>query len=356
MKSTLITRVLLIGAATASLTACNLEDYLKGKLDSLDQEKIRYVASGVISSLNDFTVNGIRFNTDNAQVTLNDQNGNQSDLNVGMYVTVKGTVDSSGKNGDASTISFESEIDGVVSANNITVDGTLEVMGQTVHVDNTTRFYSELAAIATMQDIRANNYVEVSGYSTGNGQIFATYIEVKADSYLAGDELSVKGTVTNLTADGFQVGDLSISYDNAYLDDFGGRQLEEGMYVRIKTTAQVTDSSIDADHIRLEGQYHDSSESAEIQGIVSEISDGSFKVNNVVVHYDGNTYFHNGSAATLTTGQMIEVEGNYDSNGDFLANEVGSGDEENEANDDDRRANAYENESESGESEHGNDD
>ena len=103
----------------------------------------------------------------------------EKELKVGMIVTLNGSAN--GTQGVASSIAFKDELEGLVQANGLgNAGGVLLVMGQNVTVDANTNFESTDANITTAADIPANAVVEISGYPDGNGNILATFIELKA--------------------------------------------------------------------------------------------------------------------------------------------------------------------------------
>jgi hypothetical protein len=349
MKTSIFVKALLAGAVASSLSACKLEDYVIERMDQVSNDDIAYVASGVITKVDGLTVNGIEFQTDGTQVVVDDQNGTQDQLDVGMYVTVEGSLNSDGKSGSASKIIFENEVEGMVEANNVALDGTLKVMGQTVIVDDKTRFHSELVAVSSIADIKANQFVEVSGYSDGKGNIRATRIEVKADTYLAGTQVEIKGTVSQLSDTSFYIGDMEIAHSDAYLKDFNGKPLSEGQRVEVKSVNLPDGTYFAANEIQLEDSSHDS-HGAKLEGIVGQVNDTSFTLNGDTVYLDGNTFFEYGALNNLVAGSKIEVEGSYDSDGKFIANQVefDSDSQESELKDDssDSSVEAYDHEGE----------
>ena len=73
--------------------------------------------NGVITGFGSVIVNGVKFETDATDVdTDDDDQGNEDDLEVGMVVTISGTVDEDGTTGDASEISYDEEIQGPIDS------------------------------------------------------------------------------------------------------------------------------------------------------------------------------------------------------------------------------------------------
>jgi hypothetical protein len=59
------------------------------------------IAQGPISGFGSVILNGVRYSTSGATITVDDQPGTESDLRVGQVVRVEGTVDAGGTTGTA---------------------------------------------------------------------------------------------------------------------------------------------------------------------------------------------------------------------------------------------------------------
>jgi len=346
MKHSKLYKGIALAVAASSLTACKLEDYVISRLDEVEKSDVEYVVSGVISRQeNVVTVNGVDFDTSNSTVVIDDQSGDLSQLDDGMYVTVEGSVNNGGSTGTASKITFENEVKGFVSANNMNSDGSLNVLGQRIIVDQDTRFYSELPSVTNLDGILVNQFVEVSGYSSGVGSIHATRVEVKSANDFSTAELELKGKVSRLTDSSFYIGDMEVAYSDAYLEDFGNKSLSEGQYVEVNSINPPVGQYMAANKIELENESH-SGHSAEIEGIVSVVAnDSTFILNGETIYIDGNTFFKDGPSTSLIVGSKVEVEGAYDNAGNFIANQVefeGSSSSSNDNYDDDDDENEIE--------------
>src|SRR3979411_1792526 len=69
-------------------------------------------ASGPITGFGSIFVNGVEYATSNAQIRIDDQPGAESQLLVGEVVTVTGSVNSDGKTGTATQVTFSSDVAG----------------------------------------------------------------------------------------------------------------------------------------------------------------------------------------------------------------------------------------------------
>lgn len=293
--------------------------------------------TGVITSFGSIFVNGVEFETDGAASSLDGVSGTgQNGLDVGMVVTVKGTVNSDGT-GTATHITFADEVEGLVLTNSVAADGTgaLNVMGQMVTLDAATVFESHVAGITSPNQIAVGNIVEVSGYSSGNGGIHATRVEVKSatlEQYQ--EQLEVKGRIANLdtATQTFTLGTgstLVIEYGGATLD-LSGQALREGLYVEVKSAAGIDQASgrLVASKVELEGDGAkgidgDAGDDVELRGMVTSVQSATeFELNGQPVRFTQQTRFEKGSAQEIAEQVMLEVEGELDASGVLIASEI----------------------------------
>ena len=324
-----ITTVSLAIAAVIGLSACG-----GGGSDSGTTTSGSSITSGVITGFGSVYVDGVEFETDDSSFSLDDGDDGLEDENglaVGMVVTVTGTVHADGVTGSASHIEFDDELEGIVNANSVGADGTgtMTVMGQSVIVKTTTIFESDVAGIGSIDRVAAGNVVEVSGFSSGDGTIYATRIEVKLATH-AGEEIEVKGVITSLTASTFDIGGLTVDFSSAMFDDnIPDATLSEGLYVEIKSTAgfngsgQLMASEVELEDdgdMELEG---DDGDDVELNGIVTAVnSDTAFEIGGHTIIITDTTSFEHGSADDISTGVYLEVEGELNADGELLADEI----------------------------------
>ena len=279
-------------------------------------------ATGPITAFGSVYVNGTRYNTDNADVYIEDSLASESDLRVGMMVTV---VEDS--NGDAASVSFDDDLEGIVTGVGA---GTIEVMGQTVTVNSETIFESDVDTITDPTMIAVGNIIEVSGYSAGTGDITATRIEVKAenmDSYTG--ELEVKGVVVSHSAgtQKFNLGSMIVDYSSADLSDLPNG-ISDGLYVEVKSSAGLVGGELIASRIEQESDGsvdHDGDENEEYEftGLIMAIGADTITVNGEVVTITADTEFEDGAGMeSLMVGDEVEVEAYFDADGNLIAKEI----------------------------------
>jgi hypothetical protein len=175
-------------------------------------------ASGTITGFGSLFVNGKKFETENVEVrhdgitercTITANVNDRCGLKEGMTVTVSGAF--SGSVHRASTIVQEDTLEGPITSKDI-ANSQFAVLGQTVLVDDTTKFDSGLSLAA----LAVNDVVEVSGYVKSDGVIVASFIERKNGVAGCGTEgCEIKGIVKSHDHANtrFQIGGLTVMYD-----------------------------------------------------------------------------------------------------------------------------------------------
>lgn len=286
------------------------------------------VSMGTVSGFGSIWVNGVHFETTGTEVVIEgesvgtDEDGSQigSMLSEGMVVTVEGRINTDGVSGTAERVSYtdnlEGPIEGAPTAN------TFMVLGQTVVVDNLTRFkgVTELGALVS------GNVVEVSGFRDSSGDIRATFVEKRADTFVNGtSQIELKGNISAVdpVAMKIMIGSQAVDITNAVQIGFAAAPVV-GDFVEGKGSS-IEGSVLIADHLELEsaalgrGDYDE----AEIEGLVtSELNASSeFYLGAQLVRITGDTEFNGGLAADIVPGTRLEVEGRLNS-GVLVAKEI----------------------------------
>src|ERR1700704_6606325 len=162
---------------------------------------------GTITAFGSVFVNGVEFKTSGATIVLDGNPAAESNLRVGMVVTVNGSR--SGSSGNATRIEVDDAVKGFVEgkpdANH------WMVMGQTVLVDDQTRFENNVQP-------GVGDFAEVHGLVVADGTISGGFIEKKNTPFPA---FEVKGFVKNHNdaSKTFDIGTLTVNYGNATLND-----------------------------------------------------------------------------------------------------------------------------------------
>jgi len=273
------------------------------------------VAYGPITGFGSIFVNGVEYATSNAQIRIDDQPGAESQLLVGEVVSVTGSVNSDGKTGTATQVTFSSDVAGPITGIDI-AGGTFVVLGQTVHVSGSTLFDDNIqpASIATLQ---VGNIVEVSGFPNTAGEIVASRVQLEA----AGSALEVKGIVQSLdmTAHTFHVNTLTVDY--SAITPMGS--LANGCTVKVSGTMLNAAGALVATRVDvLQGFGGAANEQGEIEGLITTFTSNSdFVINGQRVTTDANTQFML-DGVTLAVNVPVEVEGTFDASGVLVATSV----------------------------------
>lgn len=266
-------------------------------------------------------VNNLTLATATATVLIEKAQRPESELKPGMVVRVKAHHD--GHSGEALEIQFEDAVKGKVGA---VGTSTLSVGGQSVRVDDGTEFEDNTARLAS---IHPEDRVRVSGVPDDRGGLRATRIE-KNQAGL-GDDLELKGVVSDLTATGFT---LKLSPDAGAADTYtvnllGGAVLPVGLvngsFVEVRSLKPVQAGNvIEAAAISLEDRRPgDPQGEAEVEGIVTSATGPTqFVVAGVTVTTSAGTTWNGGLPEDLVVGVKVEAEGLLGNNGVLAASKV----------------------------------
>ncbi len=297
--------------------AGNLHATLVEKQQTIGQVKVK----GTISNLNTatFTINSLTVNYSGVL--------NPPSIADGSFVEVKGDI--VGTTLIAITLEIENETPPVSSGNKVELEGIItdftsqsdfKVNGQKVNAANATFDHG------TASDLALNRKVEVEGSVDNNGVLIATKIEFKSSSP-SGNNIKIKGNVeaidtqsSTVTVMGITVqitistilkdgrdGLIQFTISNIALNDFfeiGGFVNNTGKIIATKLERKTDDND------ELKGAV-DSKDQVNnrlvILGVAIDVSSATFKdINGITIN--ANTFF-----TTIDTGDIVEVEGNYNS-------------------------------------------
>lgn len=277
------------------------------------------VAVGPITGFGSVIVNGVRYDTANATFTKNGVDVSQNELSVGQFVVVTGTIDDDNSNAVATTVDYESILEGPIGS--ITPNGFV-ALGQTVLVGPETSVDDSCP-----DPLVAGVNVEVSGSVLENGNIDASRFECK--SVLL--EMEVKGKVSGLDSSAmtFLINALTVDYSGTTPRDFPGGAISDGDPVEAKGTNldQGPPLTLTATDVEFKGPRFGDNEGdhIEVEGFIADfVSATSFKVGDVSVTTDGNTIYEPAgfSASDLGPNLKVEVEGEFNSASVLLATKI----------------------------------
>jgi hypothetical protein len=317
MKDSKLGRRILISILGTSLAACvGSSDPTVAGIDGTGSS--RGIVVGTINGFGSVIVNGVHFDTSNATFTIDGQLGTQSDLSAGDVVLVQGTIDSSHVNGSAESVSFDDNVEGPIDSIDLP-NNSLVVMGQTVLVNDGTSFDDDITP-RSLQGLKVDDVVEVSGFVNASDDIVATRIEREQ----LGGEFEVTGVVqAPVTATRFNINALVVDYGTAMINDFATGAPSDGDRVEVKGSSFVAGVLV-ATEVEFKGPEIDLDDvdRVEIEGLITDfVSATEFKVAGQPTTTNGQTEFEHGTVLDLADDVEVEVEGQLVS-GILVADEV----------------------------------
>ncbi len=276
---------------------------------------------GTITGFGSVIVNGVRFDTSSAMITVDGNPGTEADLEVGQVVTVRGTLEDGVTTGSANSVDFDDVVEGPITAIDA-MAGTLTVLGQFVLVDDANTSFDDSINPASLAGLIVGDIVEVTGFRLADGSISATRIELRA----AGGEFEVTGIVSDVSATTFEINSLVVDYSAAMLEDFPAGTIENGQLVEAKGNALGASGELLASQVEFKGDDLDVDDvdRVEVEGFITSFVSATdvFNVEGFPVVTNAQTVFENGTSADLANNRKVEVEGNIDEFGVLVAEEI----------------------------------
>ncbi|WP_353571860.1 DUF5666 domain-containing protein [Candidatus Albibeggiatoa sp. nov. BB20] len=203
------------------LSACGeggLSDLADGGIDGTG------LGIGPISDFGSIIVNDIKYDIDQAQVTINGDSSHSEQLKLGMYVTVKGTQDEQSKTGTAQGVEYRDTLHGKLDF--ISLEGqTFRMLGQTVRLTEDTYRYG----FSQLSDLSIGDILRVSSpaLSFSGETITANLVERLPN---ATETSTLIGSVFNLdnVTKTFFISGLQINFA-----EIANLELQEGMTVQV---------------------------------------------------------------------------------------------------------------------------
>jgi len=259
---------------------------------------ITSAAVGAITGFGSIVVNGVRYETDQAALTLSDSDT----LKLGMTVRVRGVINPDLLNGVASTIESSADARGPVAALDLP-NNTLVLWYTKIRTDDSTVFAGSLMSLG---DLQVGDPVQVWGLPDHGTGLRATRIERVA----AGATPIISGTAqaVDLSTSSVQVGGLRVAFTTAALASAGLTPAQlEGQLVRVRGTeedATITQAAV-------EPWYPVTSADGErlsVEGLITRFTSlASLQVDGVPV--DASSAKISGREASIGQGARVQIEG-----------------------------------------------
>jgi hypothetical protein len=294
------------------LSACG------GGSDALDNNRAEGgiggtgISIGPISGFGSVFVNDVQYDTRDATILINAQVAQEEDLQLGMVVTVAGSIE--GDQGIAHQVKFSENVKGPLQSIDEYTQ-SIVVLGQTILANDITI----LDGVSTFSDLQTNDIVEVSGLADANGIILATRIAVVTTPPVY---FNVKGRISTLDADNrvFMLNELLVDYSTLsvleYLPGIGDFVTVQGHFVEGRLLAE----QLKRDY-RLSQAHPDTR--IILKGLITKLtSTAQFKVAHQTVLTTINTYFKWGNNEDLMLDIEVVVHGQLDAQQALIAEKI----------------------------------
>jgi hypothetical protein len=272
------------------------------------------ISMGRVTQVGSVYVNGIHYNTDNAQFVID---GNSSstlnDIGVGMVVRVTGSRDTTTATGVAESVVYDSLLLGPVNAIFDSTSNHIGIMGQAVHINPETVFENSISGTTlTLETLPLDSLVEVSGFpDTLTGEILATRIVLK--SSVSNYKVSgIASAVDPLNTNQFDIGGLTIDASSV-LSSIPAA----GTYVAVESSlppdSSTTPALLTAESIAIigngDGTVAEDGAQVDIEGVITSGLDSNdlFVVNGQIV--DASLTPLSGETLQLAAGLLVEIDG-----------------------------------------------
>lgn len=258
-----------------------------------------YIAFGSISDFGSIFVNGIEFFTDKASITINGvPNRPESDLRIGMALTVNGVLDSSGVKGTASSVEYHANALGMIDRAPDAASGTFGVLGQVILTNARTVF----ANVIDASQLQLGDYVEVSGFP-GPGGLLATRVERKTSM----PTVQVQGVLANLSGTTFTLGTLTVDDSIATFKNVPSGGLANGQtLVVVGPTPQ--NGFLQAQSVEVLNTSPSGGTNGSVSGVIATASPTLITVNGLALVVSGSTQWVNGGPSDLAVGLSVKVD------------------------------------------------
>jgi Domain of unknown function (DUF5666) len=275
---------------------------------------------GVITGFGSVYVDGVRYETSSAEVTMDGVAATPAQLRVGQYVEAKGHAQ--GDAHHAEIIRYHNVLEGPITAIDPAASSFV-AMGQTVLVTSDTSLGDAILP-ASIDGLAIGDVVEVSGVVPLSGPIDATRVDIKPD----GGPYEVTGYVAGVdgTLHVFDINALAVDYSAASMSDFPTGLPAVGDLVLVKGFAFASNGSFLATEVELRSNdclRPGPGDVVEVEGLIANfVSATDFEVAGMRVTTTAATTYEHGTVGDLAGGIMVRVKGATDARGALVASRI----------------------------------
>lgn len=314
--------LLAVAAVLIGLGACSGSDSDKDKVPPPVTKTV--VTTGVITGFGSVYVNGVRYDTNDVSLTMDDRPAELLQLKVGQYVELKGHTHQYWNYAETSAdiIRYHNVLEGPITSIDA-VGGTFVALGQTVRVSLDTVFGDDIVP-ASIEGLAVKDVVEVSGIVPADGVVLATRIDIKPDA----GPYDVSGYITavSVAEHRFSINALVVDYSAANMEDFTTGDPAVGDLVKVTGSTFLTDGTLVALHVELRSDDYLAAgpgDVVEVEGVIEDfVSATDFSVAGRDVTTTTATTYEHGTVADLADGVLVMVKGLADANGVIVAHKI----------------------------------
>jgi hypothetical protein len=286
------------------------------------------ISSGPITDFGSIVVNDVHFDVTTAAITINGTAASEDDLRLGQVVTVEFTGATATGRATATAVTYRRDLAGPVEAIDLT-ERQVRVLGQWVAADRLLAANDDDRPDLEidLEDLAADDLLEISGQFDADGVLHATRIERKGRT--GPQEVEVKGRIHDLGPTTFAIRDLTVDYHAAMVnhDLANGRLVEAKGTLDTAGTVIATEVDVNNDPSPVAGRP--AGTEVEINGFITQFhrfaTHGELTVDHQRIRTTASTKFKGGATADgarLGVNVRVEVEGVVGSDGVVIATEI----------------------------------
>lgn len=312
-------RILIVSIILA-LTACG------GGADSdtagtgIDGSGRTHASAGTVNSFGSVVVNGIRYDTSEADIFIRGELAQESDLSVGDHVDLIGTLNESGNTGTASIVHYRPSVSGQISSIESS-DDRFVVLNQIIQVSAETVYSSNILR-RNIHGLSVGDRVTVSGSRQKSGVIQASRIDrlEVVTPELIGIVTDLNKSMMTLTLGGQQIDftdaiisqqDFNALSNDSLISVYGDRLMNEILFAsEVAIINNITDDLITGDSVNLEGLA------------TAPIVDNQFNVQQESVIVTQETVIQGGSIGNIEQGVKVNISGTLTEDNQIQADQV----------------------------------
>jgi hypothetical protein len=283
-------------------TSLNLSVSKNLTLDSTISYGALTQSQGVISGFGSVFVNGTRFNTDNSIITTDlTATGADSDLDIGMNVSIVGLISADGAMAKAYKVDYSAIVRGPVEEVNL-LTREITVLGQIILTDESTEFKD-----TDFESIVPGDIVGVSAILNPDDVLLATLIKKLDDT---DSVFIVRGEISEIDTGSmtFKLDNLTVDYTNAEVEG----ELANGESVKVISELAPDNNILVASKVEVKKHEFDQGSMIALDGIITEVIDIEelkFKVNDQIVIVSEITILENGELSDIVLHKRVKVFG-----------------------------------------------